>query len=128
MLFTNKLKNLAIVFTVADLDRTERFYREVLEIPLQRHGDPEFQYLSCHLNEHTELMFFQGEATRGASPQVVFGLEHGGIDDVAEALAQRGATLVTPVTEAPGGWSVDFRDPDQHGLSLYQDGALPRRL
>lgn len=127
MLFTNKLKNLAIVFTVADLDRTERFYREVLEIPLQRHGDPEFQYLSCHLNEHTELMFFQGEATRGASPQVVFGLEHGGIDDVAEALAQRGATLVTPVTEAPGGWSVDFRDPDQHGLSLYQDGGLPRR-
>lgn len=127
MLFTNKLKNLAIVFTVADLDRTERFYREVLEIPLQRHGDPEFQYLSCHLNEHTELMFFQGEATRGASPQVVFGLEHGGIDDVAEALAQRGATLVTPVTEAPGGWSVEFRDPDQHGLSLYQDGGLPRR-
>lgn len=127
MLFTTKLKNLAIVFTVADLDRTERFYREVLEIPLQRHGDPEFQYLSCHLNEHTELMFFQGEATRGASPQVVFGLEHGGIDDVAEALAQRGATLVTPVTEAPGGWSVDFRDPDQHGLSLYQDGGLPRR-
>ncbi|MBK6686835.1 MAG: VOC family protein [Deltaproteobacteria bacterium] len=127
MLFTTKLKNLAIVFTVADLDRTERFYREVLEIPLQRLGDPEFQYLSCHLNEHTELMFFQGEATRGASPQVVFGLEHGGIDDVAEALAQRGATLVTPVTEAPGGWSVDFRDPDQHGLSLYQDGGLPRR-
>lgn len=127
MLFTTKLKNLAIVFTVADLDRTERFYREVLELPLQRLGDPEFQYLSCHLNEHTELMFFQGDATRGASPQVVFGLEHGGIDDVAEALAQRGATLVTPVTEAPGGWSVDFRDPDQHGLSLFQDGGLPRR-
>jgi len=72
-------------------------------------------------------MFFQGEATRGASPQVVFGLENGGIDDVAEALAQRGATLITPVTEAPGGWSVDFRDPDDHGLSLYQDGGLPRR-
>jgi glyoxylase I family protein len=127
MLYATQLKNLAIVFTVADLARTERFYREVLEIPLQRLGDPEFQYLSCHLNQHTELMFFQGEATRGASPQVVFGLENGGIDDVAEALAQRGATLITPVTEAPGGWSVDFRDPDDHGLSLYQDGGLPRR-
>ena len=34
--------------------------------------------------------------------------------------------LVTAVSEAPGGWSVEFKDAEGHMLSLYQDGALPR--
>ena len=42
------------------------------------------------------------------------------------SLAAAGVELVTAVTEAPGGWSVEFKDPDGHILSLYQDGALPR--
>lgn len=73
-----------------------------------------------------ELVFFQGDAKPGSTPQVVFGLADGGIDATVAALAERGVEIVTPVTEAPGGWSADFRDPDGHLLSLYQDGALPR--
>lgn len=42
------------------------------------------------------------------------------------ALAAAGVEIVTPVTEAPGGWSADFKDPDGHLLSFYQDGKLPR--
>jgi glyoxylase I family protein len=103
--------------------RTQAFYREVLGIELEG----EEGYLSAKLASGTELGFFEGEATLGSSPQIVFGLDEGGIDGVAERLVEQGVQLVTPVTEAPGGWVFEFGDPDLHKLAFYQDGSLPRR-
>lgn len=125
MLGKSQLDSVAIVFTVKDLARTQTFYREVLDIPLERQ---EGDFLLVKLPSGVELLFFQGTATTGSSPQVVFGLGKGGIDSVIDALAAKGTTIVTPVSEAPGGWSAEFLDPDGHPLSFYQDGALPRRL
>ena len=118
-----KITGVAIVFMVQSLERTRRFYADALGLEL----DLQEGYLVGKLQSGTELLFFEGEAQRGTSPQVVFGLDEGGIDTAAEALAQRGVQLLTPVTEAPGGWSVEFKDPDEHPLAFYQDGALPRR-
>jgi glyoxylase I family protein len=42
------------------------------------------------------------------------------------ARSAAGVEIVTPVSEAPGGWSAELKDPDGHALALYQDGALPR--
>jgi glyoxylase I family protein len=118
-----QITNIAVIFTVSDLSRTQRFYRDALGLQLEG-GDG---YLSIELPSGTELMFFEGKATPGGSPQIVFGLDDGGIDSVAERLAEQGVQLLTPVTEAPGGWSMELADPDQHPLALYQDGKLPRR-
>lgn len=118
-----KITGVAIIFLVQSLERTRRFYAEALGLELEL----EEGYLLGKLKNGTELLFFEGEAQRGTSPQVVFGLDEGGIDSAAEALAERGVELLTPVTEAPGGWSVEFKDPDQHPLAFYQDAALPRR-
>lgn len=118
-----KITGVALIFTVQSLERTQRFYADTLGLELAR----EEGYLLCKLKSGTELLFFEGEAVHGTSPQVVFGLDEGGIDTAAEALAERGVQLLTPVSEAPGGWSVEFKDPDGHGLAYYQDGALPRR-
>lgn len=118
-----KIGSLAVVFLVQDLERTRRFYAEALGLELElKEG-----YLLGTLPGGTELLFFVGDAVRGTSPQVVFGLAEGGIDTAAEALAGRGVQLLTPVTEAPGGWSVEFADPDGHPLAFYQDGGLPRQ-
>lgn len=118
-----KISGIAVVFMVQDLERTRRFYAEALGIELT----PNEGFLLTKLPSGTELLFFVGEAVRGTSPQIVFGLDEGGIDTAAEALAARGVQLLTPVTEAPGGWSVEFKDPDDHPLAFYQDGALPRQ-
>lgn len=118
-----KITGIAVVFMVQNLERTRRFYADALGLELaQKEG-----YLLGMLPKGTELVFFEGEAVRGTSPQIVFGLDEGGIDTAAEALAARGVQLLTPVTEAPGGWSVEFRDPDGHPLAFFQDEALPRR-
>ena len=119
-----KITGVAIIFMVQSLERTLRFYAEALGLELKQ----EEGYLIGKLQSGTELMFFEGEAVRGTSPQIVFGLDEGGIDTAVEALAERGVQVLTPVTEAPGGWSVEFKDPDGHGLAYFQDGALPRRL
>jgi predicted enzyme related to lactoylglutathione lyase len=120
---TSKLNSLALVFTVANLERTRKFYSEVIGLALE----PQEGYLLGKL-AGSELVFFEGEATRGTSPQVVFGLESGGIDSLAERLAKQGVQLLTPVSEAPGGWSLELADPDDHKLAFYQDGGLPRTL
>jgi len=118
-----KISGIAVVFMVQSLERTRRFYAEALGLELeQKEG-----YLSGMLAKGTELVFFEGEAVRGTSPQIVFGLDEGGIDTAAEALVARGVPLLTPVSEAPGGWSLEFNDPDGHPLAFFQEGALPRR-
>lgn len=74
------------------------------------------------------MVFFQMEGKRGDTPALVFEVIDGGIDDVVADLVAKGVTIVTPVSEAPGGWSADFLDPDGFGLGLYQAGELPRSL
>jgi glyoxylase I family protein len=118
-----KISKIAVVFLVQNLERTRRFYADALGLELaQMEG-----YLLGTLSGGTELVFFEGEAVRGTSPQIVFGLDQGGIDTAAEALVARGVQLLTPVSEAPGGWSVEFKDPDAHPLAFFQEAALPRR-
>lgn len=118
------VSGLAVIFMVSNLERSARFYAEAVGLELEQKDG----YLTAVLANGTELLFFEGEAVRGTSPQIVFGLDGGGIDTAAEALAARGVPLLTPVTEAPGGWSLEFRDPDDHPIAFFQDGALPRRL
>lgn len=118
-----KISGIAVVFLVQSLERTRRFYAEALGLELEQQEG----HLLGKLASGTELVFFVGDAVRGTSPQIVFGLDEGGIDTAAEALAQRGVQVLTPVTEAPGGWSVEFQDPDGHPLAFFQAEALPRR-
>lgn len=119
-----KVSSVAVIFLVENLDRTLEFYSEAVGLQLENKEG----YLTCTLPGGTELLFFEGEAERGTSPQIVFGLEGGGIDTAAESLAARGVALLTPVTEAPGGWSLEFKDPDGHPVAYFQDAALPRKV
>lgn len=120
---TLKITGIAVIFLVQNLERTRRFYADALGLELAQ----EEGYLLGRLASGTELLFFEGEAVRGTSPQIVFGLDDGGIDTAVEALVSRGVQVLTPVTEAPGGWSVEFKDPDEHPLAFFQAEALPRR-
>ncbi|WP_369058754.1 VOC family protein [Caulobacter sp. 73W] len=122
-----KPKSASIVFYVSDLVRTEAFYNETLGLDLQRQEGAEPFWLQAQLGD-LGIIFFQMEGTRGDTPALVFDVTEGGIDDIVAGLATKGVTIVTPVSEAPGGWSADFLDPDGFGLGLWQSGELPRSL
>ncbi len=121
-----QIKNLGIVFMVADLRRAHHFYADTLGLQFEV-TDFDNGYLQARLPGDVEFVFLSGpDVPRGATPSVVFGLAKGGIDGIVASLAAAGVEIVTPVSEAPGGWSAEFKDPEGHMLSLYQDGALPR--
>ena len=117
-----------IVFYVADIERTNTFYRDVIGLDVHNMGDDGSgnDWLMASTSGGVDLIFFRNDAKPGGSPVVVFSLAEGGIDKIAEGLAEKGATIVTPVSHAPGGWSADFADPDGHVLSLYQTADVPR--
>lgn len=118
----------SIVFYVADIARTESFYRDTLGIDLSRMEGAEPFWLTGQLDNGLEIIFFQMEGVRGNTPALIFDIAEGGIDDIVASLVEQGVTIVTPVSEAPGGWSADFLDPDGFGLGLYQSGEKPRSL
>ena len=118
----------SIVFYVSDIARTERFYNETLGIELTRMEGAEPFWLTGQLDKGLELVFFEMDGVRGNTPALIFEVPEGGIDDIVAALVEKGVTIVTPVSEAPGGWSADFLDPDGFGLGLYQSAEKPRSL
>ena len=123
-----KPKSASVVYYVSDIARTEKFYNETLGMSLERHEGMEPFWLQGRLESGLEIIFFEMPAERGNSPALIFTVEDGGIDDIVAELADKGVTIVTPVSEAPGGWSADFLDPDGFGLGLWQSGELPRSL
>lgn len=123
-----KPKSASIVFYVADIARTEAFYNDAFNLGLTRMEGAEPFWLQGNLESGLELIFFEMEGQRGNTPALVFDIPEGGIDDIVADLAEKGVTIVTPVSEAPGGWSADFLDPDGFGLGLWQSGELPRSL
>lgn len=116
----------SIIFYVADIARTEAFYTQTLGIELIRMEGAEPFWLQGELDQGLSLIFFEMEGVRGNTPAIVFELPDGGIDDVVAALVDKGVTIVTPVSEAPGGWSADFLDPDGFGLGLWSPEDKPR--
>lgn len=117
-----------ICYYVNDIARTEAFYRDVLGLEVTNMGDDGSgnDWLLAGTAGGLELIFFKLESRPGNTPIVVFDLSDGGIDTIVSALAEKGTTIVTPVSEAPGGWSAEFADPDGHVLSMYQTEDKPR--
>lgn len=118
----------SVVFYVSDIVRTEKFYNETMGLELTREEGAEPFWLQGRLASGLELIFFEMDGVRGNTPALIFTVEDGGIDDIVAGLVEQGVTIVTPVSEAPGGWSADFLDPDGFGLGLWQSGDLPRSL
>lgn len=120
----------AVCYYVDDVGRTETFYRDVLGLAVQRmeddgEGNP---WLTATTANGVELIFIKQESRPGNTPIVVFEVADGGIDDIVAGLADKGVTIVTPVSHAPGGWSAEFEDPEGHVLSMYQSAEKPRKL
>ena len=124
-----RFHGISIIFNVADVDRTERFYRRHLGLDFARNAEEDGSvWLLAKLAQDTELVVFAGEPQPGNTPLVVFGLPEGGIESFVESLAAAGVEIVTPVSEAPGGWSADFLDPDGQTVAVYQEDGLPMRV
>lgn len=117
-----------LVFHSADLGRTERFYNEVFGFVFEKRGTGDGHLLFLRLSPDFSISFMRGASQPGGSPLVTFTLAAGGIADVVAGLAHQGATIVSPVGDAPQGKGAAFLDPDGHALGLYQPAGTPLSL
>ena len=123
-----KPRSASVVFYVSDIERTETFYNQTLGLSLERQEGAEPFWLQGTLEGGLDLIFFEMPAERGNSPAIIFTIDEGGIDDIVAELAEKGVTIVTPVSEGPGGWSADVLDPDGFNIGFWQSGELPLSL
>lgn len=119
-----------ICYYVGDIARTEAFYRDTLGLDVQNMGDDGSgnDWLMASTSGGVDLIFFRQDTRPGNTPIIVFDLADGGIDDMIAGLAAKGASIVAPVNDAPGGWSAEIADPDGHVLSFFQSEDKPRSV
>ncbi|HTV68727.1 MAG TPA: VOC family protein [Rhizobiaceae bacterium] len=123
------IDGIAIILNARDVEQTGQFYEKHVGIKFERNVEEDGSiWLLAKIGKEVEMLVFPGDPKPGNTPIITFGLADGGIDTVVESLAASGVEIVTPVSEAPGGWSADFRDPNGQVMSFYQDGGKPKKL
>jgi catechol 2,3-dioxygenase-like lactoylglutathione lyase family enzyme len=116
---------------VADLDRAERFYRDLFDFPTIFAVD-RLRVLSVH-NRQVLLLFLKGGTTHGAQTPFGFIPGHDGhgqyhmaysiieadIDAWRSTLKAKGIAIESETKGPRGkGHAIYFRDPDQHLIEL----------
>ncbi|MGH9117094.1 MAG: VOC family protein [Acidimicrobiales bacterium] len=121
-----------VVLVVTDLDRSLRFYRDVLGLPLGHRSGSYAQMATGR----TRLAMYERTAMAGTvgfdvsipstdAPGFELGFKVDDVDDAFAALVAEGAAPVTPPTDRPWGQRTAYvRDPDGHLVELAQDGPL----
>jgi catechol 2,3-dioxygenase-like lactoylglutathione lyase family enzyme len=140
--------------TVADIERSVRFYRDVLGLTLVRRRSTDAEYIARqtgYSGARLEIASFRVRPGSGLSLELVQYVSHPGpagepgtnragaahvclqVDDIRaayEALRQRGACFKTPpveITSGPnqGGLGVYLLDPDGFTIELFQPPRDP---
>jgi catechol 2,3-dioxygenase-like lactoylglutathione lyase family enzyme len=121
--------------TVDDLDRSARFYSDVLGFEVIE-NQPRVWALSV-ARRHVLLLFLRGETSTpsqmpgGTIPpheasgtsHVGFGVPREGLEEWEKRLISKGIRIESRVTWPRGGTSIYFRDPDNHLLELLTPGV-----
>jgi catechol 2,3-dioxygenase-like lactoylglutathione lyase family enzyme len=139
--------------TVSDLERSVRFYRDILGLNLLRRRSSDAPYLgeqTGHPGLRLEMASFQLTSDGGMTLELVQYMSHAGaaadcatnragsthvcfrVDDIHRAydsLRAHGVRFLTapvPITSGPnqGGLAVYFTDPDEYTLELFQSPAV----
>ena len=121
--------------TVADLERSERFYRDLFDLP-RLDGDDRFRALNV-ADAQVLLLFLHGGSAEpkelpggiipphGASGQshVGFAIAASDLDEWKARLSEHQVTIESTVTWPRGGTSLYFRDPDEHLIEFMTPGV-----
>ncbi len=119
-----------VVIQVSDLERSRKFYTEVLNFRVSDRGTNGSVFLTAVGDHHTVALFPSDGATaqkpaEGAVRLHHFAMQVGSLEELFEIrayLKERGVPIVWEGRRRMGGHtSVEFLDPDGYHLELYCD-------
>ena len=120
-----------VVLRVTDCSRAERFYGEVLGLPICARYDEEGMRMTFFtLGNHHDFAVMEVSGEDGAGGPSAVGLHHvafkigSNLDDLREAKAKLEAAsiAVTPIDHEVTK-SLYFSDPDGNGIEVYVDAS-----
>lgn len=127
-----KIKALGhVVLRVRNRERAERFYGEVLGLPLcARYDENGMKMAFFTLGNHHDFAVMEVGGAAGGADQTAVGLDHvafnigTSIDELREARAKlTAAGVATNPIDHEVTKSLYLRDPDGNGIELYVDAS-----
>ena len=124
MLFT---KIGAVIVLVSDMERSVKFYKETLELPLKTHSDDwtEFFHKDTTIALHPMKKKAKAPREDGGERSVLIGFMVSNLDDLVAILKKRGVTFFKAPREEPFGKHTIVEDPDGHLISIAEIKSRP---
>jgi catechol 2,3-dioxygenase-like lactoylglutathione lyase family enzyme len=117
-----------VVFYVSDIERSLRFYTEVLPFKVSDVNEQGMVFLRCAGDHHTLALVPRPNGQPAPADSIRlhhFALEVDSVDTlfvIRDWLRQHGVTFVYEGRRGPGSNpGLEFLDPDGHGIELYAD-------
>jgi len=112
-----------VTLQVADVDRSRRFWREVIGLP-EKSYTPQWVelelrpglLLALHPVFYAKALEKEGYDRGGA----VLGIRVMNLDEMGELVVRNGAKALSYTHEIPGGRARDFQDPDGYVFELVE--------
>jgi lactoylglutathione lyase len=116
----------AVIVLVSDMERSVKFYKETLELPIKTQSDDwtEFFHKDTTIALHPikkKAKTFQDEREKS----VLIGFMVGDLDRVVTILKERGVTFFKTPREEPFGKHTIVEDPDGHLISIAEIKSRP---
>jgi len=103
---------------VSDLEETERFYRDALELPVERRG-PDL----CVRWDGLTVVFTENPPSARGKFHIGFRVESASeVDAWAKRLRGRNVRVIGEPISQDGERRFYFLDPDQYELEIYSEG------
>ena len=117
----------AVIVLVSDMERSVKFYRDVLELPvkIQSQDWTEFFHKDTTIALHPVKKRTKSPRENGAEKSVLVGFMVNDLDSIVKILRERSVKFFKSPTEEPFGKHTIVEDPDGHLISIAEIKSKP---
>ncbi len=122
MLFT---KVGAVIVLVSNMERSVKFYKETLELPVKTQSDDWTEFFHKDTTIALHPIKKKTKASQEDGKSVLVGFMVGDLDNVVATLKKRGVTFFKAPREETFGRHTIVEDPDGHLISIAEIKSRP---
>jgi lactoylglutathione lyase len=117
----------AVIVLVSDMERSVKFYKDTLELPVKAHSDDwtEFFHKDTTIALHPVKKKAKALQENAGERSVLIGFMVNDLDNIVTILKKRSVTFFKAPREEPFGKHTIVEDPDGHLISIAEIKSRP---